>query len=492
MTIPSFRAWIIIAACALLAACGSGGSSSMSDTTKAPADSDQGGGTAPVDIVSTGVITGFGSIFVNGVEFDTNSATVDTDESTGLGEARLQVGMLVTVDGQVNTDGRTGAASRVHYGDFMIGPVDTIDQANYRFTMMGHDVYIDDLSMMDGIAFSDIVPGTMLEVSGFTGGSGVMSATWISPAAADSTARVFGPVSSLDASAMTFMLGDLLVDYRAASLPAETMADGMMVAVSGDVPTPGNLRADRVVLRQQNHPAAGEHVVVEGVVESAESGGQFALQGQACVIDASTTFESGMTDGDIVQGARVHLEGMIDEDGRLLVASASMHEHADMDMVGAVSGVSMDTGEMTVDGVTFSMEPETMFVDAVDHMRQFNLQNITAGDTVEVHGMQLADGSYIAVSVERRDATLAGVLVLAGDVMAIDQATQSFTLQDRRVRVDDATIIVSISGDNLSPAGFFAAIAVGDAVTVKGTASDGDVIASEIMLGEHHGMMGMM
>jgi hypothetical protein len=59
------KAVVAAAAVVGLAACGGGGSSS---STPQPAAQ-----SAPV--VSSGAITGFGSVFVNGVRFETSSAT---------------------------------------------------------------------------------------------------------------------------------------------------------------------------------------------------------------------------------------------------------------------------------------------------------------------------------------------------------------------------------------------------------------------------------
>ncbi len=57
---------------------------------------DSGGGTAtPVGSSSTvGVLTGFGSVFVNGVEFETSGADISVD-GTSASENELEVGMVV-------------------------------------------------------------------------------------------------------------------------------------------------------------------------------------------------------------------------------------------------------------------------------------------------------------------------------------------------------------------------------------------------------------
>ena len=84
-----------------------------------------GGGSSPILVagieglgvqsVSVGTITGFGSIFVNGVEFKTTSSTIRVNGASSS-ESRLRVGQVVTVTGTVNSDGKTGTATTVEIG----------------------------------------------------------------------------------------------------------------------------------------------------------------------------------------------------------------------------------------------------------------------------------------------------------------------------------------------------------------------------------------
>jgi len=104
------RSIISISIASLLAACGGSGSSDSPNlgtgTTPAP--------TPPVSttVTTTGVITGFGSIIVNGVHYQTNGSAISTDDSPAAIEGDLAVGMMVTIDGTLDDDGKSGNASR--------------------------------------------------------------------------------------------------------------------------------------------------------------------------------------------------------------------------------------------------------------------------------------------------------------------------------------------------------------------------------------------
>ncbi len=72
--------------------------------------------------ISSGSITGFGSVYVNGVKFETDSATFDVDGTSGT-QDDLAIGMVVKVNGSINADGVTGTASSISFDDELQGPV---------------------------------------------------------------------------------------------------------------------------------------------------------------------------------------------------------------------------------------------------------------------------------------------------------------------------------------------------------------------------------
>ncbi|MEW8155838.1 MAG: DUF5666 domain-containing protein, partial [Candidatus Thiodiazotropha endolucinida] len=87
----------MLAVCLTLSACGGGGGGSASED-----------GTT---ITARGVITGFGSIYVNGVRYHTNSTRFTVDDNPGT-ESDLKLGMVVTVTATLNDD-NTGNASSI-------------------------------------------------------------------------------------------------------------------------------------------------------------------------------------------------------------------------------------------------------------------------------------------------------------------------------------------------------------------------------------------
>jgi len=88
--------------------------------------------------ISTGTVTGIGSITVNGVKFNTDNAEIyvegtrvddpslaDGDELSLRGFG-FSEGQVVRVVGSFNADGKTGTADAVYYNDSIEGPVENI------------------------------------------------------------------------------------------------------------------------------------------------------------------------------------------------------------------------------------------------------------------------------------------------------------------------------------------------------------------------------
>src|SRR6267378_7898334 len=116
---------------ALVAACG-GGSGMSSTTTPTPT------GTAPV--MATGTITGFGSIFVNGVHFQTTSATIHKNGQV-VAQSALKVGEIARIKGSKNNSDGTGNADNVDVDENVAGPIATI--VGNTLTVLGQTVKID-------------------------------------------------------------------------------------------------------------------------------------------------------------------------------------------------------------------------------------------------------------------------------------------------------------------------------------------------------------
>ena len=94
--VGKLRKLFALAATALFCAC-SGGGGGLADS----------GGMSGTGI-SQGAVTSFGSVFVNGVEWDLTSSTIEIDGVDDPSESDLRLGMVVRINGEPIGDGKPG------------------------------------------------------------------------------------------------------------------------------------------------------------------------------------------------------------------------------------------------------------------------------------------------------------------------------------------------------------------------------------------------
>lgn len=292
----------------LLSSCGGGG------VTLA------GGGIGGTGIISLGSITALGSIFVNGIEFETTGALVNLDGDDSE-DGLLRVGMVVRVEGTVNPDGLTGTAETVSFANNLLGMVTFVDAANNILEVLCQPVQIDGSTVYAGVPGNNLAGlealadagDVTVRVSGLADANDTLHATYVEVIGDRPTAGTTGFVSGLNGR--DFMLGNLAVAAAGAEFkdfPESGLADGDYVKATGifDKDT-CSLAADQV----QNIRAAfaaNDELEIEGIIIGVGAD-RFTISSPAgpivVGIDGTTAYRGGNA-GDLVPGARVEIEGI--------------------------------------------------------------------------------------------------------------------------------------------------------------------------------------
>ncbi|TLY59218.1 MAG: hypothetical protein E6K52_11885, partial [Gammaproteobacteria bacterium] len=358
----------------------------------------QGSGTG----VAYGPITGFGSIFVNGVEFTTSSAQITIDDRAGS-ESSLQVGDVVTVTGTVNADGKTGTASQVTFNGDVTGPVAQIDSAGGSFIVLGQTVRVTGSTMFDEnmhpASIAGLQLGTVVEVSGFADAAAEILASRIQLASSGTSLEAKGSVQSLDTAVQTFQLNTLVVDYSNV-MPSGTLTNGVSVKVTGGgFTTSGALLATSVQVLRGFVAASNSQAQVEGLITSFTSNTDFVLDGQHVTTNANTIFTlNGVTLG---MNVRVEVEGSFDSSGTLLATSVEARPDSSSMVRGLVESTPANN-TLTVLGVTVAAGATTQLEDDSSmHLRHFKLSDLRSGDYVEARGSAGQNASLAAKVVWR-------------------------------------------------------------------------------------------
>jgi len=470
-----------------LTACGGGGGGTTGTGTS-----------TSTSISSVGTITGFGSIYVNGIEFETDGSSYRVDDEDMFDDSSLAVGMKVKVEGSVNDDGRTGTASRVLYDDDVEGPIDAgsltvIDASTRTFTILGLLIRADATRTVydDGASFDALAEGQKLEISGYFDGSQIVASRIEKQSDADDEFELKGSLANYDGSTVTLTLqngvsaGPYTVSGTAElDIPADpvgTFVEIKLVDQSGSLLVIRIETDDDDLLDDED-----EDVSIRGILEEDGSGG-FLVNGVSFVVGNSTEYEPESLENNLVAGMEIKVEGNMQ--GNVLIADEVETEDSDIEIEARVLNVASSdakNGTVTVDlgnGQSLSVRTDnsTQFEDDsasdLNDDGSFNLDELAIGsDFVEIEAYQTDAGQLIATGIERKDA--GQNTRLEAPVDSFD-ANVSVTLLGITYSVDGTTgyELNDVPGNATS---FFATLNPDDFVKVKDIEPDG--IAEELDL----------
>lgn len=470
------KGFLVMTALLGLAACGGGGGASNSET---PAPAAQ--NTA---VISSGAVTGFGSVFVNGVRFETSGASFTINGKPGT-QGDLRVGHIVTIHGHRDSAGNC-TADRVDFDDLVKGPVNSVDAATGELVVMGQTVLIDaDTSFDDnipGASLAGLNTGDIVEVSGMRRADGDIQATRIEAKPAGTVFEVTGVASAVDTAAHKLNVNALVVDYSTATLqnfPGGQPANGDLIEAKGSsVNAAGELVASSIELtRDDDDRGQGMEVEVEGLITRFVSAADFDVAGKPVTTTSTTRFENGSA-ADLALNVKVEAEGQVNASGVLVATKVQFKRQASARIEARVDAVDRAANKLVVLGIDVTVNANTRLEDKSDQrVSMFNLGSIAAGDFVEVRGAELpADSNDVVASrLERRRAE--NEVSLRGIVDTVNRP--SFTILGVTIQTSAGTDFENAGEAPISAADFFAD-AAGRVVQAQGTVSGGVFTAREV------------
>jgi hypothetical protein len=391
------------------------------------------GGSGSTQNTTVGVITSFGSVFVNGCEYETDSASVTIDGQLGT-EDDLSVGDVVEISGPSNCV--TGTAASINYADELEGVVDSNAVSNGVGSMvvMGQNITINDLTIFEdktgAVATIDaIAAGNVVEVSGFGVGTGDVVASRIEVKAVTHTPgneiEVKGVVSNLDSAASTFSIGNLTVDYGSASLDdISVMEDGLYVEVKATDYTPGSFMLIAVKVEREGDGRVGhqgedeEEFEIKGMLTAAYDNASktFGVSDQMVFVDDAAELEhvalNDFVDANI-GSLNLKVEGMFNANGVLVAKEVKLEDDIsdNNEYRGTVTNLlvdGMNAGSLVMSvgagSVDVIITGDTIMKDSHEGLgiapeEKFNLTRLRVGDLIEVH---VDPTSGIAIKLERK------------------------------------------------------------------------------------------
>ena len=366
-----------------LVACGGGGSSAT-ESLASPGVTATG--------FTQGVITGFGSIIVNGVRFDETSATITDDSDTALSASGLKLGMQVEVDhATVNASARTASAVAVRYGSLATGPVAAVNTSANTLTVLGQVVDISSSTVFSdalSAGLGAVTVGSVIEVHGQVDATtGHIAASRIEPITTTTAAtryKLRGTVAGLDTSAKTFSIGGAVISYAglASTAVPSTLANGLSLRVLlATTQTAGQWVAQSLGAKAVRKFADHSTGHVRGKITAFTSSASFTV-GNVVVAASAATFPDGSS--GLALGVEVEVEGTVTNN--VLVATSvgieSKHQaepgHG-LALIGAITAFDATAKTLVVRNVSVSYGDATTYLNGV-------VGDLAVGKTVSVTG----------------------------------------------------------------------------------------------------------
>jgi len=427
---------------------------------------------------SEGPIAGFGSVIMNGVRWNTDSAAFEINGRAGS-QSDLGVGMVVRVEGERFADG-SARADRVIFESRLRGPVRQID-------ILGPDARALEVfgiraivsradTVFDGTDFDGLAVDTVVDLSGFANGEGELEVTHLrlrsGPIVNVTEVRLFGVVSGLAGG--SFMLGTSEINFDGTTLIDDFgpggLREGLEVRVEGillandavgaiEIETPRRGRDDRFA---QNE--------IQGIVSEFVSVAEFRVDGQ--LVDASGARFEPNDPALLRDGVRVEVEGPIDSSGVLTAEKVKFRSnrvriHAE---VASDGDVDVAADRIWLLDIPIDLDASTEVRDQRDDVSSFDLDDVRAGDFLEIRGIARSDGRVIATRFERDDHD---DLLVRGPVDMIDEASRVFTILGVEIPTASFTFFEADDGTPMSESEFYSRVRSGLMVQAKDR-EDGD------------------
>lgn len=350
------------------------------------------GGIDGSGVISKGSISAFGSIFVNGTEFDTSNAAIFINGvEIGIGDEavreNLDIGRVITVEGIRNEDPNTAVADRVIYSNNVKGPVESISDADAitrEILVLGQMVVVNAATYFNGTTFDTIAPDDVVEVSGLFDDTGAIWATFIGKTGGvvpGLEVEVTGYIANLDPVLQSFEINGLTVDYALAdtsALPDGMPAEGLFAEVQGTLDAIGEeMAASGILLGDELDADDAGEIEVTGFVTDFVSPSEFTVGNQPVLTGADTLFVDG-TQANVALGVKLEAEGTL-VDGVILATEIEFWGPNQIEVEGFVTDVDSPT-EFTIGSRLVQTDSNTVFDGGTP-------EDIVLGVNLEVKGV---------------------------------------------------------------------------------------------------------
>ena len=379
-----------------------------------------GGGIGGTGSSVNGAITAFGSVYVNGVKYDTNSASFIVNGKS-VTEDTLKLGMVVNLEGVNNGDG-TGRATQVNFDGQIEGPVSTIavpdtndnnlllvEVFGIKATLNARSTYFsnsDFTRIRDDNA--ELPLGKMVELSGYYDEKGVLQVTYFEKQDGlfvnhETEVELLGRVSNVSEESFDLMINatnTISIDITNSEISGE-LVNGAQVKVEGTA----NARDSEILVATEIDITTfddDQEIELQGVIQNYNAGNNtFMLNGMK--VDAS----NAELDGGVLTNAHlVEVDGKMANNTLIATEVEFLNDNQgfDYEFRAVVESTNVQANSITFSlanqNVTVVIDNRTVWQDEENEERRINLASIKRLDTLELD-LQSKNNIWYATKVQR-------------------------------------------------------------------------------------------
>ena len=432
---------------------------------------------------SSGVISGFGSVYVNGLRYVTESASIRENGSESSEEA-LQLGMKVIINANQSAN-NDPTALEVKYIADAIGEIKAIDLVTNSLTILGQTYFITDATKFDSVTFNELRLNDIVELSAFEDDQGTFVVSYLTANDEATEHQLLGTVSKLSKITQTFYIGSLLVDYADAEVKG-SFSNGVKVSIKSDaVPNSGEFSADEVSV-QGLVLVIGGTLTVSGVIDDFNRDERtIEIEGRKYILADASDFTQGdedsLSEGDQVSLIATVIQGESElQTPSYPITSIRVELDNEVSLEGIVAGIT-DTG-FIIFSQAFTVDEYTQYKDdSAQALRYFNLADIAIDDKLAIDAYEV-DGVLISRKVEREGTGVndSGPHEVEGIVDNINVESFTFSVNGIQVLTNDDTDFEDAYGNSANQAEFFSTLVLNAEVEVEITANGNDWLALDV------------
>jgi len=464
----------IVAVALLAAACGGGGGDATSTTSASNSGVGSGG-------TGIGVVSGFGSLIVDGVHHDDAMASYMSEEDQGAAVALAPTAAMLGHSVEYAYDAG-GAMTTAMISPELVGSVSAVGSGS--ITVLGTSVTINSdttqgppTALVGYATPAAIQVGDRVAVYGLpktnAQGVGYIQATLIVQKSAASGVRLTGYVSQYNAAAGSFAIGSNTVTIGQATLrPAgAALANGALVTVwSNSAPVANIIAADAIRIKWPQ--SASGNLTLSGPISAYVGLSNFKLRNVTVDAGSATIAPAGASLGD---GKYVVVNGSFDAaTGKLNATSVTVYApaaNAAIELHGTVLNF-VSSASFTVRGVVVDASAATFSGG--------NAAQLANGVFVVVTGAMdnnvVRAASVAIVALDPAHAPANAMLDVAGTITSFDPATHAYSMVMASGASVSGTMAASMFYNNGSATDF----AAGRPVTVRGMLNGGMLATSVV------------